>query len=211
MGRLQDERSAETRKRLLDATVECLFERGYAGTTTAEIAARAGVSKGAQMHHFPTKHDLVVSALEYLFELRLAASTDPEAIRKLPTERIARLGAIIEMLIPVYQGKVFYAWLELAVASRTDVALRDAVRRLSESFSNKIAGVWKDLFGSPGDDPAQFRALDRLVNGQFAATALGLILLGDQAGAAEIEENAKLLNEVGAFLLHRKHSRRSTP
>ena len=73
MSRIQDERSAETRKRLLDATVDCLFERGYAGTTTAEIAGRAGFSKGAQLHHFPTKEKLVISALEYLFELRLAA------------------------------------------------------------------------------------------------------------------------------------------
>ncbi len=84
MSRIQDERSAETRKRLLDATVDCLFERGYAGTTTAEIASRAGFSKGAQLHHFPTKEKLVISALEYLFELRLAASSDPVAIAKLP-------------------------------------------------------------------------------------------------------------------------------
>ena len=72
MSSLQDERSAETRRRLMDATVACLFERGYAGTTTTEIASRAGVSRGAQLHHFPRKDELVVSALEYVFELRLA-------------------------------------------------------------------------------------------------------------------------------------------
>src|SRR5271167_1148497 len=71
MSSLQEERSAETRRRLLDATVACLFERGYAGTTTTEIARRAGVSRGAQLHHFPKKDELVVSALEHLFELRL--------------------------------------------------------------------------------------------------------------------------------------------
>ena len=72
MSALQEERSAETRRRLLDATVACLFERGYAGTTTTEIASRAGVSRGAQLHHFPKKDELVVSALEHVFELRLA-------------------------------------------------------------------------------------------------------------------------------------------
>src|ERR1700693_2418964 len=71
MSALQEERSAETRRRLLDATVACLFERGYAGTTTTEIAVRAGVSRGAQLHHFPRKDELVVSALEHVFELRL--------------------------------------------------------------------------------------------------------------------------------------------
>ena len=72
MSALQEERSAETRRRLLDATVACLFERGYAGTTTTEIATRAGVSRGAQLHHFPKKDELVVGALEHVFELRLA-------------------------------------------------------------------------------------------------------------------------------------------
>src|SRR5712692_4541918 len=156
MSRIQDERSAETRKRLLDATVDCLFERGYANTTTAEIANRAGLSKGAQLHHFPTKEKLVISALEYLFELRLAASSDPEAIAKLPKDRNRRLAAIVDMLVPVYQSKVFYAWLELVVASRTDLALRGAVREVSESFSKRVLEIWKELFGAPADKASAF-------------------------------------------------------
>src|SRR6516225_783087 len=80
MPNLQEERSAETRRRLMDATVACLYERGYAGTTTVEIAARAGVSRGAQLHHFPTKNELVVSALEFVFDLRA------EEVRTLSTE-----------------------------------------------------------------------------------------------------------------------------
>ena len=63
MGRLQDERREETRQRLLEATVECLFERGYIGMTTAEVAQRAGVSKGAQQYHFPKKEELATAAL----------------------------------------------------------------------------------------------------------------------------------------------------
>src|SRR5262252_1706823 len=68
--RTQAERSASTRGRLLDATISCLHDLGYAGTSTPEIARRARLSRGAQLHHFPTKAELVTNAVEYLFERR---------------------------------------------------------------------------------------------------------------------------------------------
>jgi AcrR family transcriptional regulator len=207
MGRLQEERSAETRKRLLDATVDCLYDRGYAGTTTAEIAARAGVSKGAHLHHFPTKDHLVVSALEYLFDLRLAASRDAEMVKNLPANKSERLAAIIDLLVPVYQGKVFYAWLELVVASRTDVALREAVRRASERFSKNILEIWRELFA--GEDPSHLRIVDRFVNGQFFAIALSQVLMAGESDAREAAEIVAELKEVGTFLLRRKQQKRS--
>lgn len=212
MSRIQAERSAETRRRLLDATIDCLYERGYAGTTTAEIASRAGVSKGAHLHHFPTKEQLVISALEYLFELRLAASSDPEAISKLPKDRNERLAAIVDMLVPVYQGKVFYAWLELVVASRTDLGLRRAVRQVSERFSRRVLEIWKELFGSPSDEASAFRMVDRIVNGQFAVIALGRILNGGENDQEdEIEETVEAIKEIGVSLLAKpKRSRRTS-
>lgn len=211
MSRIQDERSAETRHRLLDATVDCLYERGYAGTTTAEIASRAGVSKGAQIHHFPTKEHLVISALEYLLELRLVASTDPVAIGNLPKNRNDRLAAIVDMLLPVYQSKIFYAWLELLVASRTDLGLRQAVRRLGESFAQKILEVWKQIFGSPNDEPSAFLMIDRFVNGQFAALALGEILTAGERDESEIKETIETIKEIGTLLLAKtKRSRRTS-
>jgi len=211
MSRLQEERSAETRQRLVAATIECLFERGYAGITTAEIAARAGVSKGAQLHHFPSKEQLVIAALEHLFELRLAASRDPQTIRKLPAERGKRLAAIIDMLVPVYRDKVFYAWLELVVASRTDIALREAVKTTSERFSARILEIWKDLFGSPSDSPELFRVLDQFINGQFAAMALGRILAGGEEEPKEFAGMIDELKEMGSVLLRKTISRRRKP
>src|SRR5688500_19878772 len=70
--RTQAERTAATRAALLDAAVECLAEVGYAGTTTTEVARRAGVSRGAQLHHFPTRTDLLAAALEETFRRRMA-------------------------------------------------------------------------------------------------------------------------------------------
>ena len=69
--RTNQERSATTRAAVLDATIEQLAECGYGRTTTVEVAGRAGVSRGALVHHFSTRADLVLAALEYLCERRL--------------------------------------------------------------------------------------------------------------------------------------------
>src|SRR3954469_8840068 len=68
----QEERTRLMRARLLEATVELLVERGFAGTSTTLVSERAGVSRGAQLHHFPTKNDLVVAAVEHLTDVRAA-------------------------------------------------------------------------------------------------------------------------------------------
>ena len=78
------------RARLLEATVDCLVERGFAGTSTTLVSERAGVSRGAQLHHFPTKNALVVAAVEHLTEVRgaeLAAAAADAADRAAPHPR----------------------------------------------------------------------------------------------------------------------------
>src|SRR5262245_49359115 len=127
--RTQAERSASTRTRLLDATLECLCDLGYARTTTPEIARRAGLSRGAQLHHFPTKAELVTSAVEHLFTRRDAEFR--EAFARVPpgTDRYA---AAIDILWTMVSGPTFHAWLELAVAARTDPELRRDVKPLPE-------------------------------------------------------------------------------
>jgi len=159
MLRVQEARSAETRRRLLDATVECLHEYGYAGTTTTEIAHRAGVSRGAQLHHFHRKQDLVVSALEHVFALRLEQFI--QAAVELPAGLEARVDALIDLLWPAFKGATFYAWLELVVASRTDAALREAVRIASDNFAQGVHRVFEAMFGLKHmpdfvDDPIEF-------------------------------------------------------
>jgi AcrR family transcriptional regulator len=62
----QPERSAATRQALLDSTIECLIELGYDQSTTAEISERAGLSRGAHLHHFQTRGALIVAAAQEL-------------------------------------------------------------------------------------------------------------------------------------------------
>jgi AcrR family transcriptional regulator len=176
MRSLQEERSAETRRRLMDATVACLHERGYAGTTTVEIAARAGVSRGAQLHHFPTKDELVVKALQYVFALRA------EEVRALSSElpagsSVARLHGLIDLLWPIFKGPTFYAWLELVVASRTDPALREPVLSAGRELAEKIQHGFTQILEWPAGHDEELEALINLVFGQLEAMALERELL----------------------------------
>lgn len=123
------------RLRLLEATVECLVERGYARTSTTLVSERAGVSRGAQLHHFPTKNDLVVAAVEHVTRLRgeeLLASLSESSDEVAPSAeaRITRLRRVVQLLGDHFSSPVFMAALELWVAARTDEALLAAVQPL---------------------------------------------------------------------------------
>ena len=112
------------RLRLIEATVQCLAENGWAGTSTTLVSQRAGVSRGAQLHHFPTKNDLVVAAVEHLALVRRDELARGAA--ELP-EGPGRTRAVLEMLGDHFTSDVFVAALELWVAARSDAALLAAL------------------------------------------------------------------------------------
>lgn len=122
----QAERTAAMRLRLMEATVESLVELGWSGTSTTVVSQRAGVSRGAQLHHFPSKQALVVGAVEHLTERRRHAMAD--AVRALPD--VGRTRAVLDVLAEQFTSPVFFAALELWVAARTDPDLLEAVAPL---------------------------------------------------------------------------------
>lgn len=168
----QEERSRVMRQRLLEATVECLVERGWSGTTTTLVSQRAGVSRGAQLHHFPTKNDLVVAAVEHLSEVRGAELAGAAAA--LPTGP-RRTRAVLEMLAEHFTSAVFTAALELWVAARTDPALAAAVGPLEQRIGREIHRHTVELLGAdetrPGVRELVQATLD-LVRGLGLATTL---------------------------------------
>jgi AcrR family transcriptional regulator len=123
----QQERSRATRQRLLEAALESLAEVGYAATTVSVVATRAGVSRGAAQHHFPTRADLFAAAVEHMTEVRLAEIRAQAAA--LPSGP-GRSEAIVGMIAGVYTGPLFRAALHLWVAASTEEALRTQIVRL---------------------------------------------------------------------------------
>ena len=151
----QEERTRAMRHRLLEATVDCLVEYGWSGTSTTLVSERAGVSRGAQLHHFPTKHSLVFAAVEHLTAMRGAELA--EAARKLPkSKHTAR--AVLGMLADHMTSPVFTAALELWVAARTDDELRAEVVRLEQRVGREMHRLTVELLGVDDQDPGQ-RAL----------------------------------------------------
>ena len=152
--RSQSERREETRGRLLDATIESLIEVGYAGTTIRRVSERAGVSQGAQSHHFPHRVDLVVSAFERLAEQRVEHYR--ERARELPADRATRVRALLDLLWEDFSSTVFTVAMKLWVAAAEDDELRERLvpveKRIYANLSKLSAEVAGELGAEPGFD-----------------------------------------------------------
>ena len=129
--RTQAERREQTRTALLDATVDCLVELGYARSSMQEICARAGVSKGAAQHHFAGKADLMAAAVAHLTGKRMDVLA--ESLGALPRGAEV-IPAAVDLLWAGYSGALATASTELWIAARTDPALRAAIRPVDRAM-----------------------------------------------------------------------------
>jgi AcrR family transcriptional regulator len=144
--RTQEERSSETRTRVLEATIECLVELGYNATTQRAVAERSGVSRGAQLHHFPTRADLVAEAVPYLAG-RLAGLLE-EQITEMPADGRPRVEWAVDLLWENFSQGLFVVALELWLASRTDPELAVLLRRAEDRIAYGVVTLGHDLFGA---------------------------------------------------------------
>jgi len=180
--RSQAERSEATREALLDATIESLCENGYAKTTTGWVAERAGVSRGAHLHHFQTREALVAAAVERLSRRRSAEQL--AAVDALPEGR-ERVAAGLDFFWSNYASPLFQAALDLWTAARTDPELRAALVAVERDLDRQTLELARRLFPDLADRPD----FERLIE-MAAATARGLSLL-DTLHPGENERNRK--------------------
>lgn len=177
MSTRQQERSDATRARLMDAAVDCLIELGWTGTTTSVVARRAGVSRGAQLHHYPTRAELVLAAVEHLGAARFAEARERAA--GLPGGP-ARTAAVVDMLAGLHTGPLFRAMLELWVAARTDDVLRDAVVPLEAAVGRETHRLTVELLGADETRPGVRAAIQQTLD---LVRGLGISgLLSDDTG-----------------------------
>jgi AcrR family transcriptional regulator len=193
MPRTQAERRATTRAVLLDATVACLAERGYTGTTTTEIVRRAGVSRGAQVHHFPTKEALVIAAIDHLLERRLEEYA--KAFAELPPDR-RDPGTALDLLWTMFTGPTFAAWLELVVAARTDSALHAELRTVTARFDQRVGELFADMYPAQVPDAVAAAPLMQFVFAVLEGLAIQHLLDLDDAPAV-----LGMLKTLGAVFL----------
>lgn len=136
------------RLRILRTAIDCLVEEGYSGFAVQQIAKRAGISRGALLHHFPTKRDLVSAVVEHSFYMRIQSYLD--ALRRSSAEGNDQLETAVAIHWDNVRTREFAAHLELIVAARTDPELRDFLipetRRFDRLWADEMVSAfpqWK--------------------------------------------------------------------
>nr|WP_202447748.1 TetR/AcrR family transcriptional regulator [Streptomyces sp. SID5468] len=142
----KQDRSRATRRRLLQAAVACLAEHGWGGSTVAAVAERAGVSRGAAQHHFPTREDLFTAAVEHVAEEWLADLRGHA--RTLPAAGAVRTRAVVETLVGIYTGPLFRAALHLWVAAADEAQLRPRVTALEARMGREAHRLAVEFLGA---------------------------------------------------------------
>ncbi|MCU1587124.1 MAG: Transcriptional regulator, TetR family [Frankiales bacterium] len=171
--RTQTERSAAMQKRLLDATVSALNEKGYGGTTTMEVQQRAGVSRGALLHHFASRTDLMVAAVEHLTRERIGAVV---ALAKSQAPTKGRTQWAVTVLWGTFQGALYAASLELWLAARNDHELLTALLPQERIVGHAIRSMAADLFGPEVSGRRGFaEALELLLDAQRGGAARSVL------------------------------------
>jgi len=143
--RSRSERTADSRALILDAAVACLVSDGYAGASTLAVQARAGVSRGRLLHHFPSREELLVAAASHLVNEMLTEAAD-EAEQLAVTDPVERVERCVELNWALFQKPPFWAAMELWNAARTDRALRAALapeeRRINQAIRAAADRIW---------------------------------------------------------------------
>ena len=144
----QAEKSAITRLAILEATIQCLLELGYANTTTALIANYAGLSRGAMMHHFPSRMSVMRAVVDYLHQLRLQEyldlMVDIDDPQRTLTHEVIRKS--VEAAWLYVNLPSFLAYQELLSASRTDAELRQVIDPVEKDFEKQFLDTAKAVF-----------------------------------------------------------------
>jgi len=177
----KQQRSRETRQRLLDAAVEELLEHGYAGFTGGGVAQRAGISRGAQQNHFPNRTTMLAEAVRYLGQLQTA-----ELEKALARVRggSARVRAVLDMIFAQYGSPRFAAMIELSLAARTDPELRAVVAAEERAISVELTDLAASIFGPERAGKRRFAADWATALATIRGLAL-LKLLGHPEGAVD--------------------------
>ena len=145
--RTQAERTEATRTQILKAAANLIRRRGYARFRTADVAAEAGMSRGAQLHHFPTKDSLVVATLEYVFEQAQVMSRQRAAAVNRPRDLIE---AVIEDAREFFFSEHFMVAIDIVLSTSTDDAVRKQILDISRKARRPVERAWTEALTASG-------------------------------------------------------------
>ncbi len=188
--RPQAERSADTRNRLVQAAITCLFRSGYSATTVSVVAAEAGVSRGAMTHQFPAKTDLMLAVVQAVFEEDTAIYN-----RSIKTMKPGEwLVALPETMWNVISRPSGVAVMEIMLASRSDPDLAEQLRNLQQRIDDQ-AHRWSDeRIRAAGLEPhPQADAIHELYVAAVRGLALEAVFMNNAAG---VQRSLQVLSDM---------------
>ncbi len=181
----KQDRSRATRQRLLEATIDTLAETGWAAATVSVVAERAGVSRGATQHHFPTREDLITAALEYMFDSRMAQSkAQVQSLRRI-AGGAGRTEAVVTSLVESYTSPLFKAALQVWTHAAADPALRERIVPMEARFGRVSHRMAVEALGVDDSNPVAHHLVQATLD---LARGLGLadVLTDDSARRKQI-------------------------
>ena len=176
--RTQEQRSADTQRRLMEATIDALYETGYARTTTSEIAERAGVSRGALMHHYSTKEELVTVSVE-----RLLDETTEEIRTWLGRVRSGdlKLDDFLDHLWEMYSGRLLFVTIEHITEARHNETLRQSLMPVVREFHKALDATWREFFRGTSLSQAEVETVLTATTCMFRGMGIQTVLREDNA------------------------------
>ena len=136
------------RRKLIEATAQCLAELGHAGTSVRAVAAKANVSPGLVAHHFEGIDDLIVATYDHVG--RQVAETLSEAIDAAPAQPEAKLRAFIEASFkpPVLDRDLLAVWLSFWSLVRRDPGVRKIHKKVYTDYRRRLEGLIAEIAGA---------------------------------------------------------------
>ncbi|WP_312733823.1 TetR/AcrR family transcriptional regulator [Brevundimonas sp.] len=188
--RPQAERSADTRNRLVQAAITCLFRSGYSATTVSVVAAEAGVSRGAMTHQFPAKTDLMLAVVQAVFEEDTAIYNRSIETMK-PEEWLVALPKTMWSVISRPSG---VAVMEIMLASRSDPDLAEQLRNLQQRIDDQAHRWSQERIRAAGLKPhPQADAIHELYVAAIRGLALEAVFMNN---AASVQRSLQVLSDM---------------
>lgn len=177
--RSQVERSEEMRERLARAAFEVIAERGHSAYRTAAVATRAGVSQGAQVHHFATKDGLTLAAVEHAFA-HASARTD-----EIIAEGLAAGDDVLDLMLSDFRlyffNDDFWVSLDIAINGSKTPALQAGIREIVPRYRLGVYRRWVGILLDAGWNEADSHEIVRM--SAALVTGMGIRTLFDDVNA----------------------------
>lgn len=185
--RLRGDRSAATRKKILDGAYQILTELGHSGLRSNNISRAAGVSRGGMLHHYPTKEQLIAALYARLMDQLEEASW--KIIDSTPDADL--IDGLIADGKQRFLGETYAAVLDILVASSEEELVAESLHKLASDDHVPARTGWVKRFEDAGVDPVTASKITSLIWNAMKGLGIRHMVLRDEFHVDRVIEVAR--------------------